>query len=88
VLEVVKHSGMIQKTSTRWYKGPHRALRCKVLDSSSELELPADFLVLGWVTTWLHELAKAPTVLRHFYNQNDPQAKLEQLKLSKTDPST
>jgi hypothetical protein len=66
----------------------HRALRCEVIDSSSKLGLPADFPVLGWVTTRPHELAIAPTVLSHFCNQKDPQPRLEQLKLSKTNPST
>jgi hypothetical protein len=40
------------------------------------------------VTTRPHELAIAPKVLRHICNPKDPQARLEQLKLSKTDPST
>jgi hypothetical protein len=75
-------------SDTRRYKGPYRALRYEVLDSYSELGLPADFPVLGWIVTGPHELATAPVVLSHFYNQKDPQACLEQLKLSKTDPST
>jgi hypothetical protein len=32
-----KHSESDTKDDTRWYKGPHQALRCKVLDSPSEL---------------------------------------------------
>jgi hypothetical protein len=50
--------------------------------------LPANFSVLWWVAVGPHKLATAPVILRHFYNQKDPQASLEQLKLSKTDPST
>jgi hypothetical protein len=83
-----KHSGSHTKDGTQRYKGPHRALRCKVLNSSSELRSLADFPVLGWVTTGPHELATAPALLRHFCNQKYPQVRLEQLKLSKTDPST
>jgi hypothetical protein len=49
---------------------------------------PADFPVLWWVTTGPHELATTPAELRHFCNQKYPQVRLEQLKLSKTDPST
>jgi hypothetical protein len=89
VFEVVKHIvEALQKTVTRRYKGPHQALRCGVLDHSSELELPVDFPVLQWVVTGSHELATAPAVLRHFCNQKDPQARIEQLSLSKTDLST
>jgi hypothetical protein len=83
-----KHRGCDTKDGTRRYKGPHQALRCKVLDSSLELGPPADFSVLRWVATGPHELATATAVLRHFCNKKDPQARLEQLKLSKTDPST
>jgi hypothetical protein len=83
-----KHNGSDTKDGTRRYKGPHGALRCEVLNDSSELESPADFLVLGWVTIGPHKLVTAPTVLRNFCNQKDPQARLEQLKLSKTDLST
>jgi hypothetical protein len=83
-----KHSGSDTKDGTRRYKGPHRALRCEVLDSSSKLEPPTDFSVLWWVATGPHELATATTILSHFCNQKDLQARLEQLKLSKTDPST
>jgi hypothetical protein len=83
-----KHSGSDTKDCTRCYKGQHRDLRCGVLDTSSELGPPADFLVLWWVTTGPHELASAHVVLRHFYNQKDPQASLEQLKLSMIDLST
>jgi hypothetical protein len=83
-----KHSESDMKDGTRRYKGPHRALRCEVLNSSSELRPPANFPVLRWVATRPHELVTAPAVLSHFCNQNGPQARLEQLKLSKTDPST
>jgi hypothetical protein len=83
-----KHSVGDTKDDTRQYKGPHQALRCEVLDSSSELGPPADFLVLRWVIARPHELATATVVLGHFCNQKDPQARLEQLKLNKTDPST
>jgi hypothetical protein len=82
------HSGSITKDSTQRYKGLHQALRCGLLDCSSELGLPADFQVLQWVTTGPHELATTPTVLRYFCNQKDPQARLRQLNLGKTDPST
>jgi hypothetical protein len=84
----IKHSRSDTKDDTRQYKDPHRALRCKVLDSSSELRPPADFPVLQWVTTRPHKLATTTAVLMHFYNQKDPQAMLEQVKLSKTDLST
>jgi hypothetical protein len=83
-----KHSGSDTKDDTQRYKDSHRALRCEVLDSSSELRSPADVPVLGLVATRPHKLATAPAVLRHFYNQKDSQARLEQLKLSKTDSST
>jgi hypothetical protein len=65
----------------------HRALRCEVLDSSLELGLPPDFPVIRRVATGPHELATATTILRHLFNQNYPQVRLEQLKLSQTDPS-
>jgi hypothetical protein len=68
-------------------QGPHRALRCEVLDNSLELGLPADFLVLRWVTTGPHKLATTTAVLGHLYSKSDQQARLEQLKLNKTDPS-
>jgi hypothetical protein len=64
-----KHSGSDIKDDTRRYKGPHQALICEVLASSSELRLPANFAVLQWVTIGSHKLAAAPAVLRHFYNQ-------------------
>jgi hypothetical protein len=83
-----KHGGSDTKDGTRRYKGPHRALRCEVLDSSLEHRPPADFPVLWWVTTEPHKLPTAAALLRHFYNQKDPQARLEQLKLNKTDPLT
>jgi hypothetical protein len=83
-----KHSVSDTKDGTQRYKGPHRALRCEVLDSSLELRLPANFLVLRWVAIGPPKLATAPAVLGHFCNQKDPQAWLEQLKLSKTDPPT
>jgi hypothetical protein len=83
-----KHSESDKKDGTQRYKGLHRALRCKVLDSSSELGPLADFPVLRWITTGPHELATAPVVLKQFCNQKDPQARLEQLKLSKTDLPT
>jgi hypothetical protein len=59
-----KHSESDMKDGTRRYKGPHQDLRCKVLDSPSELRPPADFPVLWWVATGPHELATAPAVLR------------------------
>jgi hypothetical protein len=46
-----------------------------------------DIPLLG-ITVGPHELATTPTVLRHFlWTQLNIQAKLEQLKLSKTDAS-
>jgi hypothetical protein len=71
-----KHSGNDTKDATRRYKDPHRALRCAVLYSSSELRLPADFPILQWVAIEPHKLAATPTILRHFCNQKDPQATL------------
>jgi hypothetical protein len=41
----------------------HRVLRYEVLDSSSELRLPANFLILRWVAIGPHKLAVAPVVL-------------------------
>jgi hypothetical protein len=64
-----KHSGSDTKDGTRQYKGPHWALRCEVLDSSSELGPPADFPVLRWVAIGPHELATATAVLRYFCNK-------------------
>jgi hypothetical protein len=64
-----KHSGSDTKDDTQRYKGPHRALRCEVLHSSSELRLPADFTILLWVAIGPHKLAAAPAVLQHFYDQ-------------------
>jgi hypothetical protein len=58
-----KHSGSDTKDNTRRYEGLHRALRYEVLDSTSELRLPADFPVLRWVTIGPHKLAAAPAVL-------------------------
>jgi hypothetical protein len=64
-----KHSGSDTKDGTQRYKGLHRALRCEVLDSSSELRLLANFPILRWVAIVPHKLAIAPAVLRHFCNQ-------------------
>jgi hypothetical protein len=64
----IKHGGSDTKEGTRRYKGRHQALRCEVLDSSSELKLPAAFPVLRWVAIGPHKLATAPAVLRHFCN--------------------
>jgi hypothetical protein len=83
-----KHSGSDTKDDNRRYMGPHRDLRCEVLHSSSELRLPADFSILWWVAIGPHKLATTPTILRHSCNQKDPQERLEQLKLSNTDPLT
>jgi hypothetical protein len=82
-----KDSRSDTRDDTQRYKGPHRALRCEVLDGSSELGPPADFPILRWVATGPQKLATSPAVLRHFCNKKDPQARLEQLKLSKTDLS-
>jgi hypothetical protein len=76
------------KTSTRWYKGPHHALWCGVHSSSSKQGLPANFPVLRWVTAGPYKLATTSKIFRHLCTQKDPQARLEQLKLSKADPST
>jgi hypothetical protein len=80
-------SGSVTKDSTRRYKGLHKALRCGVFDHSLELGLQADFSVLRWVVIGPHELTTTPVVLSHFCNKKDPEVRLEQLKLSKTDPS-
>jgi hypothetical protein len=66
----------------------YRALRCGVLDGSSELGLPTDLPILRWVATGPHELITPPIVLGHICKPKDPQANLEQLKLSKTHSST
>jgi hypothetical protein len=65
----IKHHGSDTKDGTQRYKGPHRALRCEVLDSSSELWPPANFLVLQWVAMGPHELATSTAVLKHFYSK-------------------
>jgi hypothetical protein len=66
VFEVSKHiAEAIQKTSTRRYKGPHRALGYEVLDRSSELGLLVDFSVLRRVTAGPYKLATTSTVFRH-----------------------
>jgi hypothetical protein len=83
-----KRSGSDTKDGTRRYKDLHRSLRCEVLDSSSELRLPDNFSVLQWVVIGPHKLATVPAVLRHFCIKKDPQVRIEQLKLSKTDSST
>jgi hypothetical protein len=49
--------------------------------------LPSLFSVLGLATD-PYPFATTVAILRHVYTQLNPQAKLEQLKLSKTDPST
>jgi hypothetical protein len=64
-----KHSGSDIKDSTRRYKGPHQALTCEVLNSSSELRPLANFPILRWVTIGPHKLAAVLAVLRHFCNQ-------------------
>jgi hypothetical protein len=54
---------------------------------SSRHQVPGDIPILRF-TVGPHELATTPAVLRHLlYTQLNLQAKLEQLKLSKTDPS-
>jgi hypothetical protein len=64
-----KYSGSDTNDSTRRYKGLHLALRCEVLDNSSNLSHPTDFLVLRQVAAEPHKLVTAPAVLRHFCNQ-------------------
>jgi hypothetical protein len=82
-----KHNGCDTNDGTRRYKGLHQAIRCEVLDNSSDLRLPADFPILRWVAIGPHKLVASPAVLRHFCNQKDSQSRLEQLKLNKTDMS-
>jgi hypothetical protein len=69
------------------YNGLHRPLDVKfsmALQGAGSQQLP----VLGR-SAWPHELVVAITVLRHLlYTQLNSQAKLEQLKLSKSYPST
>jgi hypothetical protein len=76
-----KHSRSDTKDNTRRYKGPHRALRCEVLDNSSELRLPADFLILRWVAIGPHKLAAA---LGNEVTQDDGRASLS--SVAKTSP--
>jgi hypothetical protein len=80
-------NGSVTKDTTRSYQGPHHALRGGILARISELKLPADFPNLKWVTTGPHKLSTSTAILRHIGEPNDPQAMLEQLKLSKTDPT-
>jgi hypothetical protein len=50
VFKVVKHRAeALQKTGTLRYKGLHQALKCEVLDRSSELRLPHLTLALSFV---------------------------------------
>jgi hypothetical protein len=72
-----QHSGSDTKDGTRRCKGPHRALRCEVLDISSELGPPVDFPVLRWVATVPYKFATVPVVLRHFCNEKDLQTRIE-----------
>jgi hypothetical protein len=58
-----KHRESDTKDGTRQYKGPHRAPRCEVLDSSLELRLLADLPILRWVAIGPHKLAAAHAVL-------------------------
>jgi hypothetical protein len=86
VFEFRKHNGS-DTTLTRQYKGLHRALRCEVHGGSSKLRAPVDFPVFRRVIVGPHKFTAAATILKHLYTQLMLQAKLEQLKLSKTNPS-
>jgi hypothetical protein len=68
-------------------QGPASTLQCDVLDCCSRDGLPCLLPVLR-LATGSHPLATVVTILRHLCTQFNPQAKPEQLKLSKTDPST
>jgi hypothetical protein len=48
---------------------------------------PRLFASLRWVATGPHKLTTTPVVLGHICKPEDPQTRLEQLNLSKTDPS-
>jgi hypothetical protein len=76
---------MIQQTQQ--YKGPHRALGCQDLGGSSKLQLPIDLPIFRR-DAGPHKFAAAPAILGHLCTQLILQVKIEQLKLSKTDPST
>jgi hypothetical protein len=65
-------------------QGPASALGCEVLGCCSQGGLPSLFLVLG-LAIGPHPLAAAVITLWHLCTQLNPQAKPEQLKLSKTD---
>jgi hypothetical protein len=67
-------------------QGLASALRCKVLSGCSQGGLPSLFTVLR-LATGLHPLATTVSILSHVCTHLNPQAKPEQLKLSKTDPS-
>jgi hypothetical protein len=68
-------------------QGAASALRCEVLSCCSRGRLPCLLPVLR-LTTGPHPLATSVTILGHLCTQFNPQAKPEQVKLSKTDPST
>jgi hypothetical protein len=68
-------------------QGPASALRCEFLSCCSWGGL-LSLLPFLRLTTGPHLFATTVAILRHVCTQLNPQAKPEQLKLSKTDPST
>jgi hypothetical protein len=67
-------------------QGPASAVQCEFLNCCSRGGLPSLLPVLR-LTTGPHPFATTVAILRHVCTQLNPQAKPEQLKLSKTDPS-
>jgi hypothetical protein len=65
----------------------HRALRCKLLGGSSRGQLPRHLPVL-WRRAEPNKLTAATIELKHVLYTQNPQAKLEQLKLSNSYLST
>jgi hypothetical protein len=65
---------------------PASALGCEVIGCCSRGGLSCLLLILG-LTTGSHPFVTAVTILGHVCTQLNPQAKPEQLKLSKTDSS-
>jgi hypothetical protein len=68
-------------------QGSASNLLCEVLSCCSRGGLPSLFPVLG-LTIGPHTLATAVTILGYLCTQLNSQARPEQLKLSKTGPST
>jgi hypothetical protein len=82
-----KHSGSETKILPLAIQGPASALRCEVLGCSSRDGLPSLFPDLG-LATGPHPLATTVIKPWQLCTHTTTQAKPEQLKLSKTDPST